>query len=199
MTNGSALNYREVRHCRGQVRHLLKCTAPDVTLWDRASQTACHRTHRCVAWILTIHNAIYELNTTITTSTPCSIWFRHCATSWKVAASIPDGVIGIFHWQSYRPHYGPGVDPACNRNEYQGYLLGGEGVWCVGLTILPPSCADCLEIWDIDCFYNREGMCLLRGTSCIFKFAQAIKACLHGSPRLINTVESVKLNSTVER
>ena len=31
-------------------------------------------------------------------------WFRHCATSWKVAGSIPDGVIGIFHWHnpSYR-------------------------------------------------------------------------------------------------
>ena len=24
-------------------------------------------------------------------------WLRHCATSWKVAGSIPDGVIGIFH------------------------------------------------------------------------------------------------------
>jgi len=27
-------------------------------------------------------------------------WLRHCATSRKVAGSIPDGVIGIFHWQS---------------------------------------------------------------------------------------------------
>ena len=26
-----------------------------------------------------------------------AVWFRHCATSWKVAVSIPDGVIGIFH------------------------------------------------------------------------------------------------------
>ena len=26
-----------------------------------------------------------------------SSWFRHCATSRKVAGSIPDGVIGIFH------------------------------------------------------------------------------------------------------
>jgi len=25
-------------------------------------------------------------------------WLRHCATSWKVAGSIPDGVIGIFQW-----------------------------------------------------------------------------------------------------
>jgi len=24
-------------------------------------------------------------------------WLRHRATNWKVAGSIPDGVIGIFH------------------------------------------------------------------------------------------------------
>jgi hypothetical protein len=38
---------------------------------------------------------------------------RHCATSWKVAGSIPDGVIGIFHWHNpFRLHYGSGVDSA---------------------------------------------------------------------------------------
>jgi len=53
------------------------------------------------------------------------------------------------HWNfsltlSFRPHYG--VDSASNRNEYQEYFLGGKGGRCVGLTTLPPSCADCLEI-----------------------------------------------------
>jgi hypothetical protein len=43
---------------------------------------------------------------------------RHCATSRKVAGSIPDGVIGIFHCHN------PGVDSASNRNEYQEYFLG---------------------------------------------------------------------------
>jgi len=57
------------------------------------------------------------------------------------------------HWNfsltySFRPHYGPGVDSASNRNEYQEYFLGGKGGRCVGLTTLPPSCADCLEIWE---------------------------------------------------
>jgi hypothetical protein len=28
--------------------------------------------------------------------------------------------------QSFQPHYGPGVDSASNRNEYQGCLLGGK-------------------------------------------------------------------------
>jgi len=60
-----------------------------------------------------------------------------------------DGVIGIFNWQSFGPHYGHGVDSVCNRNEYQEYFLGGKGGRCVRLIILPPSCADCLEIsWN---------------------------------------------------
>jgi len=46
------------------------------------------------------------------------------------------------------PHYGPGVDSASNRNEYQEYFLGGKGGRCVWLTTLSLSCADCLEIWQ---------------------------------------------------
>jgi hypothetical protein len=33
------------------------------------------------------------------------------------------------------------------RNEYQEYFLGGKGGRCVELTNVPPSCADCFEIW----------------------------------------------------
>jgi len=40
----------------------------------------------------------------------------------------------------------PGFDSTSNRNEYQKHFLGGKGSRCLGLT-LPPSCADCLEIW----------------------------------------------------
>ena len=43
---------------------------------------------------------------------------------------------------------GPGVESVSNRNEYQEYFLEGKGGRCVGLTTLPPSCADCLEIGD---------------------------------------------------
>jgi hypothetical protein len=27
-------------------------------------------------------------------------WLRHCATNWKVAGSIPDGVVEMFHWHN---------------------------------------------------------------------------------------------------
>ena len=57
------------------------------------------------------------------------------------------------HWNfsltySFRPHCGPGVDSASNRNEYQEYFLGGKDGRCIGLTTLPPSCADCIGIWE---------------------------------------------------
>jgi hypothetical protein len=44
--------------------------------------------------------------------------------------------------------YGPEFDSASKRNEYQEYFLVGEDGRCIGLTTLPPSCADFLEIWE---------------------------------------------------
>ena len=57
------------------------------------------------------------------------------------------------HWnfsltQSFRLHHVPGVDSASESNEYQEYFLGGERGRCVGLTIIPPSFDDCLQIWE---------------------------------------------------
>ena len=41
-----------------------------------------------------------------------------------------------------------GLTQPLTENEYQEYFLGGEGDRCVRLTTLPPSCADCLKIWE---------------------------------------------------
>jgi len=52
-------------------------------------------------------------------------WLRCCATNQKVAGSISAGVSGFFiDIKSFRSHYGPEVDSACNRNEYQENFLG---------------------------------------------------------------------------
>jgi len=52
-------------------------------------------------------------------------WLWCCVTNQKVAGSIPAGVSGFFiDIKSFRSHYGPGIDLASNRNEYQEYLLG---------------------------------------------------------------------------
>ena len=66
-------------------------------------------------------NATYS----IITGTAVAQWLKRCATNRKVAGSIPAGVSGLFIGiKSFRSHYGPVVDSASNRNEYQEYLLG---------------------------------------------------------------------------
>ena len=92
---------------------------------------------------------VYVPSTISLVGTRWRSWLRHCATSRKVAGSIPDGVIGIFYCQNPScPHYGTGVDLTSNRNEYQEYFLEFKGGRCEGLTTLPPSCADFIEIWE---------------------------------------------------
>ena len=52
-------------------------------------------------------------------------WLKCCATNRKVAGSIPAGVIGNFiDIKSVLSRYGPGVDSASKRNEYQECILG---------------------------------------------------------------------------
>jgi len=57
-------------------------------------------------------------------------------------------VIGIFFGTILPAALGPHVSSVFERNEYQKYFLARKCGGCVGLTILQPSCADCLEIWD---------------------------------------------------
>ena len=42
----------------------------------------------------------FRLNLVTPGGTRWRSWLRHCATSRKVAGSIPDGVIGILHWHN---------------------------------------------------------------------------------------------------
>jgi len=70
-----------------------------------------------------------------TKGTAVAQWLRCCATNRKVAGSIPAGVSGFFiDIKSFRSHYGPGVDSASNRNEYQEYFLGLKSGRCIRLT-----------------------------------------------------------------
>jgi len=50
------------------------------------------------------------------------------------------------------------VDTASDRNVYRENFLDGKGGRCVGLTTLPPSCADCFEIWETPTSWNLEGL-----------------------------------------
>jgi len=52
-------------------------------------------------------------------------WLKCFATNQKVVGSIPAGVSGFFIGiKSFRSYYGPDIDSASNRNEYQQYFLG---------------------------------------------------------------------------
>jgi hypothetical protein len=54
-----------------------------------------------------------------------SIYLESLDTNRKVAGSIPASVSGFFSdIKFFRSHYGPGIDSASNRNEYQEYFLG---------------------------------------------------------------------------
>ena len=71
------------------------------------------------------------------------------ATSRKVVGSITDGVIGIFHWHnpSGRTLAVWSTQPLTEMST-RNISWGGKGGRCIRLTTLPPSCADCLEIWE---------------------------------------------------
>jgi hypothetical protein len=59
------------------------------------------------------------------------------------AGSIPDGAVGIFSGRSLALGLTQPLTEINTRN-----ISWGKGGRCVWLTTLPPSCADCLEIWE---------------------------------------------------
>jgi hypothetical protein len=86
------------------------------------------------------------------------ILFLHCATSQKVTRSILDGIIGIFLMtSSFRPHYDPRMD-SVSVSEISPTGRGNKGGRCIGLTILPPSCVDCLEILAASTSWSRKSL-----------------------------------------
>jgi hypothetical protein len=94
------------------------------------------------------HRTMYHLRRWMR-DTRWRIWLWHSATSRKVTGLIPDGVNGIFYWHNPSSRTmtvrltQPLTEMSTRNNSWE-----GKGDWCVGLTTLPPSCADCLEIWE---------------------------------------------------
>ena len=77
-----------------------------------------------INWILEDSSSKTIIMTREGSGTAVAQWLRRCATN-----RIPAGVTGFFvDIKSFRSHYGPGVDSACNRNEYQEYFLGVKAV-----------------------------------------------------------------------
>jgi len=68
-------------------------------------------------------------------------WLRRCAKNRKVARSISDGVIGIFHWRNPSDRTVALGSAQSLKKWVPEALSGGKGGRCVRLTTLPPSCA----------------------------------------------------------
>jgi hypothetical protein len=61
----------------------------------------------------------------MTGGTAVAQWFRCCATNRKVLVRSQLVSLEFFiDIKFFRSHYGPGVDSASNRNEYQEYFAG---------------------------------------------------------------------------
>jgi len=104
----------------------------------------------------------------------CALFGEVCRTAFgRSWGSIPDGNIGIFHWHNPSGrNMALGLTQPLTEKITRNFLESKGGRY-VGLTILPPSCADCLGIskfhppgnfracpglsWD--CFTFRNHMC----------------------------------------
>jgi len=75
------------------------------------------------------------------------MWWN-CATSRKVAGSIPDGVTGNFLRRNPSGRtMALGSTQSLTEMSTRNISCEGKGGRCVRQTI-PTSCADCLEIWN---------------------------------------------------
>ena len=81
--------------------------------------------------------------------------------------------------KSFRSHYGPGVDSASNRNEYQEHLLGGKGSRCVRLTTLPPSCAVVMKSGNLNFLEPPGPLQACNGTALPLPYKREAKASLY--------------------
>ena len=96
-------------------------------------------------------------------------WLRCCATNRKVAGSIPDGVIGIFHW-----HNAPDRTMALGSTHpltETGEFPGGKCGRCVGLTTLPPPCAVVMKSGNLNFLEPSGPLQACNGTDLPLPFA----------------------------
>ena len=115
--------------------------------------------------------------------------FHHCgghamAQLVEAPCYIPEGSGFVPRWYHRNSSLTvfPGVDSASNSHEYQEYFLGGKGGRCVGLTTIPPSCADCHEIWGPQPPGTRwVSPCLLMGFFCFVPSSCGRNLCAMGS------------------
>ena len=128
-------------------------------------------------------------------------WLRCCATNRKVAGSIPDGVIGIFHSHnpSDRTMALGSTQPLTEMSTRS--IFWGKGGRCVGLTTLPPSCAVVMISGNLKLLETSGSLQACNGTALPFKwFMNAIWIVEHrrsDTARHIRNVRTWKSGSAL--
>jgi len=95
-------------------------------------------------------------------------WLRCCATNRKVAGSIPDGFIGIFHWHNPfdRTMALGSTQPLTEMSTRS--ISRGKGCRCVRLTTLPPSCAVVMKSGNLNFLESSGPLQACNGTDLPF-------------------------------
>jgi len=110
-------------------RNVVEPVRPEMTV----RRTACcipKATNTCSEYVIIIASP---------RGTAVSQWLRCCATNRKVAGSIPDGIIGIFHWHiSSDRTMALGSTQPLTEMSTRSISWGKSGRCVVRLTTLPP-------------------------------------------------------------
>jgi len=93
-----------------------------------------------------------------------------CATNRKVAGSIPDGVIGIFHWHntSDRSMTLGSTQPLTEMSTT--IISWGKSIRCLGLTTLPPSCTVVMKSGKLNFLEPSGPRQACNGLLCLYLF-----------------------------
>ena len=106
-------------------------------------------------------------------------WLRCCATNRKVAGSIPDGVIGIFHW-----HNPSDRTMALGLTQPLTEMSTRKISWrkcgrCLRLTTLPPSCTVVMKSGNLNFLEPSGPLQACNGTdlplSTLYRMPQSVK------------------------
>jgi len=107
---------------------------------------------RCARFYVELKSTrFYSVLSWLYQDTPWRSCLRHCATSGKVAGSIPDGVTGIFRW------YNPSGRTMALGSTQALTEMRGKGGRCLGLINLPPSCPS--NSWNTQGLYRLLYFC----------------------------------------
>ena len=98
---------------------------------------------------------------------------------------------------SFRPHYGPGVDSASNRNEYQEYFLGDKGGRCIGLTALPVHVLNVLKFGSLSLLETSGPVQTCNRIALSFRMLCTSWTDWSNDPVFLNAVDCLFLKVTV--